>query len=653
MQAAPADPLARLRPSPAANSAPAATSPQPAPSPNPVQPSGGAAPVAPPRVMPATPGDRQPGNPSGATAGPAAMIQKTEATPMTNTATAATAPKQAGDRETASLPPPAAKPVPAPQAAAPQVAAPQVAAPSAPAVAPLPKPAPAQASESPKNTVEAALEKAEIAWSEAEADAQKATAAKAAIAKAGPDAPAAREAAAVALRKAEIAWKAAAVEMELVTSAKGARNAPKAWSKEVEARTDAARKKAEVALKAAGVDIAPPVVRAPPKPGARPAAKPAMEIAPKPKRRRKFWSAVKISFALAVLLPTVLVGLYYMFFASDQYRSEMRFAIRGTERSTLENLGLAAIPGASSQAPDAYIVIDYIHSKQVLKDIQQKLGIDMRQYFAKPEIDFWYRTDASMPLDEFIDYWRWMIDASFNSTTSITTFEISAFTAEDAQQIADAVLRVSDELVNELSAKAREQLIKNAEVEVQRTEDRLANARKVVESFRNKIQAADPSAIAESDQRLLSEMESALIELKTRRSALLETVDINAPSVRVIDREINARTAELELKRGSIGSGTSAVPGTSLSSQLSEYNALMLEQEFAEKAYTTALASLETSQAEARRQERYFAIVVEPSTPEIALHPLGVLNTLVAFASLCLLWLIGYLVAQSIRDHTI
>ena len=240
-----------------------------------------------------------------------------------------------------------------------------------------------------------------------------------------------------------------------------------------------------------------------------------------------------------------------------------------------------------------------------------------------------------------------------NSTTSITTFEISAFTAEDAQKIADAVLAVSDELVNELSAKAREQLIKNAEVEVQRTEDRLAGARKVVEGFRNKIQAADPSAIAELDQKMLSEMEGALIELKTRRSVLLETVDSNAPSVRVIDREINARTAELELKRRSIGTGTSASPGTSLSSQLSEYNALMLEQEFAEKAYTTALASLETSQAEARRQERYFAIVVEPSTPEIALYPLGFLNMLVAFACLCLLWLIGYLVVQSIRDHTI
>jgi capsular polysaccharide transport system permease protein len=642
MPVSPSDPLARLRPPPAVNNAPAPTSPPLAPSPIPVQPSGNAAPVVPPRAMPVAPSERQPGTPSAATARLATPIQTIETTPMTNTATAATAPNQTSEREPASLPPPAAKPV----------AAAHSAAPLPPAAAPALKPAQA-ASESPKNTVEAALEKAEVAWKEAEVDAAKAVAAKAAIAKAGPDAPAAREAAAVAFRKAEIAWKAAAVEMELVTSAKGVRNAPKAWSKEVETRTDDARKKAEIALKAAGVDTAPMVAKAPPKPGARPAAKPALEIAPKPKRRRKFFSAVKISFALAVLLPTVLVGLYYLFFASDQYRSEMRFAIRGTERSTLENLGLAAIPGASSQAPDAYIVIDYIHSKQVLKDIQQKLGIDMRQYFAKPEIDFWYRIDPTSPLDEFIDYWRWMIDASFNSTTSITTFEISAFTAEDAQQIADAVLSVSDELVNMLSAKAREQLIKNAEVEVKRTEDRLASARKVVESFRNKIQAADPSAIAESDQKLLSEMEGALIELKTRRSVLLETVDATAPSVRVIDREINARTAELELKRGSIGSGTSASPGTSLSSQLSEYNALMLEQEFAEKAYTTALASLETSQAEARRQERYFAIVVEPSTPEIALHPLGVLNTLVAFASLCLLWLIGYLVVQSIRDHSI
>jgi capsular polysaccharide transport system permease protein len=247
-----------------------------------------------------------------------------------------------------------------------------------------------------------------------------------------------------------------------------------------------------------------------------------------------------------------------------------------------------------------------------------------------------------------------MIDASYNSTTSITTFEVTAFDGKDAAAIARAVLKVSDELVNELSTKARLQLISNAQGEVKRTEDRLAVARQAVAAFRDREQTANPTMIAESDQAILQSIETTLIELKSRRASLLSTVDLTSPSVRVLDRQIASYAAELEQKRRGIGSGGQGNgDDRTLTTQLTEYNALSLEQEFAEKAYTSALASLETSQAEARKQERYFAIAVEPDIPEIALYPLRVINVIIAFFVLCVVWLIGYLVVQAVRDHTV
>ena len=346
--------------------------------------------------------------------------------------------------------------------------------------------------------------------------------------------------------------------------------------------------------------------------------------------------------------------MYYLFISSDQYRSEMRFAVRGTERSTLENLGLNALTGSSSQAADAYIVIDYIHSKQVLLDMQQKLGIDVRQFFSRPDIDFAYRIEPDMPLEKFIYYWRWMVDASYNSTTSITTFEVTAFDGRDAAAIAQAVLKVSDELVNELSTKARLKLISNAQSEVTRKEDRLMVARQAVAEFRDREQTANPTMIAESDQAILQAIEKTLIELKSRRASLLSSVDATSPSVRVLDRQIASYSAELEQKRRGIGSGgLGNSEDRTLTTQLGEYNALELEQEFAEKGYMAALASLETSQAEARRQDRYFAIAVEPNLPEISLYPLRLINVMIAFFVLCIVWLIGYLVVQAVRDHTV
>jgi capsular polysaccharide transport system permease protein len=390
-------------------------------------------------------------------------------------------------------------------------------------------------------------------------------------------------------------------------------------------------------------------VKAPP---LQPALDDALRVSPLARARKKV-NATQLSFLLAVMLPVLLVSLYYLFVSSDQYRSEMRFSVRGTERSTVQNLGLDSLIGGSIQAEDAYIVIDYIHSMQVLIDMNEKFGVDVRQYFSKPDIDFVYRIDADMPLDEFISYWRWMVDASFNSTTKITTFQVTAFTGEDAAAIASAVMRASEQLVNELSSKARLQLISSAQNEVSRTEERLVEARQAVALFRDMQKIVDPTMTAQSDQAIIQELEKTIIELKSRRASLLSSVDASSPSVRVMDRQIASYTTQLEAKRQGIGTGGQGDGnGQTLTTQLTEYNALVLEQEFAEKAYTAALASLETSQAEARRQDRYFAVAVAPSAPEISLYPTSLLNTFLAFCALCVLWLIGYIVMQAVRDHT-
>ena len=136
--------------------------------------------------------------------------------------------------------------------------------------------------------------------------------------------------------------------------------------------------------------------------------------------------------------------------------------------------------------------------------------------------------------------------------------------------------------------------------------------------------------------------------------------------MRVIDRQIAAAQAQLDAQRSNIGTGgaddgkrrsrrqrreDAAAAARTRSRQLNEYEGLEIEREFAEKAYTSALSSLETSQAEARKQERYFAIVVEPTVPSVALYPYRIVNTIIGFAVFFVLWLFMYLIVQSVRDH--
>nr|WP_298101014.1 hypothetical protein [uncultured Shinella sp.] len=382
---------------------------------------------------------------------------------------------------------------------------------------------------------------------------------------------------------------------------------------------------------------------------------------PKPKRRLP-WTG--ISFGLVVIVPTILTALYFAFIASPQYVVETQFSVRGSSQSSLNALGLTALVGSSSQSGDSYVVADYIHSAQILPDIRQQTGMDVRTIYSRPTIDFLYRENGERALDEFRDYWRNMVNVSYNSTTGNVTMRVFAFSPADAKQVSEAILAASEHLVNNLADKSRRQVVEMANQQVARSEERLRNIRKQMTQLRTTEQAVDPTAVATMEAAIISSLEQELATLRTRYKALVDSISKEAPSARVIERQITALEQQLVEQKNRMTGGDAPSDGktarngvdtssSALPEMIDRFTELGVEQEFAVKAYTASLASLETAMQEAQKQERYFAVYVQPREPEIALYPFSTLNTgIVLLSSLCL-WIIGYFVFRSVKDHAI
>ncbi|MFD1328765.1 hypothetical protein [Mycoplana ramosa] len=376
------------------------------------------------------------------------------------------------------------------------------------------------------------------------------------------------------------------------------------------------------------------------------------------KKSKVNWTA--ISFVLAVVVPTILTGLYFAFIASPQYEVESQFAVRGSSESSLGALGLSTLMGTSAQAGDSYIVADYIHSKQVLQDMIDQLGLDVRQLYARDGIDFVYKIAGAEPLDEFVSYWQDMVNVSFNSTTGNVTLQVYAFTAEDAKKITDGILLVAENLVNRLSEESRNQYIDVVNKQVQRTENRLASVREQMSQLRQTEQAIDPAALATMESSIIGSIEEQLASVRTRYKALLNTVSRDAPSAKVLERQIVALEAQLAEQKARVGAGTTKKTGRNpdtasgtISDVIDKFSKLTIEQEFAVKAYSTSLAGLEAALVEAQKQERFFATYVTPRLPEIAMYPQRVLNTMLGFMLFFAIWLIGFFAYKSIKDHAI
>ncbi|MDB5555012.1 MAG: chain length determinant family protein [Rhizobium sp.] len=387
------------------------------------------------------------------------------------------------------------------------------------------------------------------------------------------------------------------------------------------------------------------------------------EPQPKTKARRQWtipWTAM--SFLVMVLIPAGLATFYYVLLASPQYQVETQFSVRGASQSSIATLGLPMIGGGGAQSGDSYIVTSYVESLQLIRDVQQQLGIDLRQFYTRDHIDWLYRIDPAMPLEKFTAYWRDMTDVSFNATTGNTTLYIYAFSAEDSKAIADAVLKVSERLVNELSESNRQQVMQVASKQVDRSEERLRKVQGEVRKLRETEKVLSPESVGSQLNQQIVSVQSQLTSTKTRLNALLKEVDKNAPQARSMKRTIDSLEAQLAELQSQLDATSSTVIDPSkprdpskqnVAEVLNKFEELTVEQGFATQAYTTALAAFETAIAEAQKQERYFATFVSPTRPEIALYPLRWLDSFIAFLVLMAVWLISQFLYRSFRDHAV
>jgi capsular polysaccharide transport system permease protein len=374
------------------------------------------------------------------------------------------------------------------------------------------------------------------------------------------------------------------------------------------------------------------------------------------------WMA--LSFIVMVAIPTAATMGYYWLIASPQYQVEMQFSVRGSNQSSMAAFGLSSLFGNSVQSGDSYVVSSYALSTQLIRDAKEQLGVDLRTFYSKPDIDFMYRIDPNMPLEKFTGYWQDMIEVSFNSTTGNTTLYVYAFSADDAKKVADTVIKVAEKLVNTLSEKSRQQMTLVASGQVDRAEERLRKVREEIRKLRVEEKAFDPSQIAALESSLTSSIESQLSQLKTRKSALLQSVSPDSPNVRVIQRQIDALEEQLAVQKSKLGDNnpspsssktarTQADDESNLAEVFNKFEELTVEQGFATQAYTTSLAAFEAALAEAQKQDRYFATFVEPVKPEIALYPMRLLDSFIAFLVFLAAWMFAQFFYRSFRDHAV
>lgn len=353
------------------------------------------------------------------------------------------------------------------------------------------------------------------------------------------------------------------------------------------------------------------------------------------------------SFLALIVLPTFVAGGYYGLFVSDIFVSEARFAVRTGSPSISTDLFNTIVSGSGSASEDAIIVRDYILSHDLMTDLDRRLGI--RAHYSSADIDLFSRFDVDETNEEFLNFFRKKIEIRIDAQTNITTLRVKAFDAAKAQEIANAIIELSEALVNRISERIVDDSLVFARTEVDESETRIKAANKAITDFRSTMNSINPGEETSAVLRIVTELEGRLAESRAELIQAENFMSADSPQVLNIRNKVNALALQITNERQRLTSGKDSV--IDYTSLIDTYEPLALEKELARQFYASALASLEVARAEAQLKQRYLLLFVRPQIPDKAIEPERVRSTLIIFAALCIIYAISGLVWAAIKDH--
>ncbi|MDW9477922.1 RkpR, polysaccharide export protein [Sinorhizobium meliloti] len=362
------------------------------------------------------------------------------------------------------------------------------------------------------------------------------------------------------------------------------------------------------------------------------------------------------TFLGLVALPATLASLYMAFIAADQYHSTASFAVRSIEGGVSSDiLGMFTQASGGSTVSDSYILMDYILSERMAADADRRFKLE--DVYATRGLDYFYGIGSDLPIEDKLAYWRDMVKVSFDHASGIMQVTVKAFEPAQAQEIAQFIVDQSDNLVNSLSLSARNDVLRAAQDEVLAGEARLSKARAGLRDYRDKSQEISPEEGAKLAVQLIGGLEGELTKLNADLATAKSQMSEDTPRIRVLKTRIESLEQQLAVERQRLGAGekgTSAADDPNapdVAGRIAEFEELETEREFAERAYTAALGSLEKARIDANNRQRYLALFIEPTLSQMAQYPSRLLNAFLVTLGLLFAWGVGVMGYYNIRDR--
>lgn len=348
------------------------------------------------------------------------------------------------------------------------------------------------------------------------------------------------------------------------------------------------------------------------------------------------------------ILASVLAAVYWGFIASDRYVSEAHVVVQKTDLAVAPSLEVSSllsnISGGSNT--DQLLLRDHLLSVDMLQKLEARLKL--RAHFSDRQHDVLSRMwSEDEPLEWFHRYYLSRVSVDFDEHAGVLIIKSQAYDAKTAHAISAMLVEEGERFMNGMAHRLAQAQVDFLDTQVQAMNQRSLQARQAVLAFQDKHGILSPQGSAENLVGIINDLETQLVSLQARRSAMLGYLMEDSPDIVELDQQIAAIEKQIAREQRRLTSPT----GQPLNAVVEEFQRLQLKAEFAQEVYKMALGALEQGRVEATRTLKKVSVLQSPTRPQYPLEPRRFYNTVVFVLVALLLAGIVHLVAAIIRDH--
>jgi len=348
-----------------------------------------------------------------------------------------------------------------------------------------------------------------------------------------------------------------------------------------------------------------------------------------------------------IALPMAIGIFYYTVIAADRYVSESIVSVNAATLTPLSGGGISLGGGSSLLSwQDTLYLIDYVHTDNVLRELDAKLKL--REHYEQPKLDFLFRAWSSATHEQFLKYYQNRVELEFNDLSGLLTIRTQGFDSKTATAINKMLLDSSERFVNDFSQRVAREQMEFSQAQANIAQARLQSTKAKVLQFQTANKILDPAAQSVAANALTSELLATIARLEADLKNKLSFMQADAPAVQTVRDQIAANRAQLETERART---TNSEAGDRLGALSVQYQALQLEALFAEDAYKSAVAALDTARVDAAKKLKSLVIVASPSTPESAEYPRRIYDLLTLLAACIIIYSVIRLIVATIQEH--